>query len=132
RLDEAKIGGAVALGRRADGEEDDEGVFHACLEVGREMEPAFPQVLPHQLFQARLENGDDAVLQLVDLSSVAIDAGDVDAELGETGGGDESNITDADDTDIHRIPSGTFAGAYSAMNCFTVRARPTGNSTSTS
>src|SRR5262249_13886761 len=132
-FDEPQVRGAVALRRRADSEEDHERVLHAALEIGGEVQAALPQILLHQLFQPGFEDGDVALLQPLDLARVAVDAGDVDAELGKAGGCDQPDITDADDADVHRAPSGTFvAAAYSAMKCFTVRARPTGNSTSTS
>ena len=47
-VDEAQIGGAVALRRRAHREKDHERLLHALFQVGGEAQPALAEVLSDQ------------------------------------------------------------------------------------
>ena len=56
-----------------------------------------------QIVEAGLEDRDLAAAQPRDLARVLVDAGDVDAELGEAGAGDQADIAGADHGDAHGV-----------------------------
>jgi hypothetical protein len=56
-------------------------------------------VLGHELGQARLVDGDLALLQALDLVGVDVDAPHLVAEVRETGRGDQADVAGSDDAD---------------------------------
>ena len=55
-----------------------------------------------QRVEARLVDRDPAVLEHADLGRVLVDAGDLEAELGEAGAGHKADIAGADHRNPHR------------------------------
>jgi hypothetical protein len=53
------------------------------------------------LFEAWFVDGHDAVEQPLDLLLIDVDARDIDAELGKTRSSDESDVTSADNRNMH-------------------------------
>jgi hypothetical protein len=104
-VDEAQIGGAVALGRRAHREKDHERLLHALFQVGGEAQAALAEVLSDQFLQPGLVDRDLAPLQVIDLGGVAVDAGYIDTEFGKARGRDETDVADTYDANVHRVPS---------------------------
>ena len=104
-VDEAQVGGAVALRRSADGEKDHERLLHALLQIGGEAQPALAEVLSDQFLEPGLVDRDLASLQVIDLGRVAVDAGHIDTEFGEARGRDEADVADTYDANVHRVPS---------------------------
>jgi hypothetical protein len=100
-FDVAEVGGAIGLGRGADGDEDRTGGGDGAGEVGREAEAAFAGVLADDLVEAGLVDGDLAAVEGVDLGDVDVDADHVVAEVGEAGAGDEADVARSDDCDLH-------------------------------
>ena len=83
--------------RRADRHEQQAGVLERLGEVGGEVQA--PGVLGQELLQARLVDRHLAAPQTLDLGGVDVHAPDFAAELGETGGGDKSDVAGADHPD---------------------------------
>ena len=101
RLHVLQVGRAVLSGWRADGDEDHQRAVHSLRQVGGELEPVLRHVLGDQAVEPRLVDRDLAAFQRRDLRRVVIHAGDVDAELGETGAGHQADVTASNYTDIH-------------------------------
>ena len=57
-----------------------------------------------QIVEARLVDRHLAALQRRDLAGVLVDAGDVMAEIGKAGPGNEADIAGADHRDAHEVP----------------------------
>ena len=55
----------------------------------------------NDFLEAGFVDGNLARLERLDFSRIVIDADDVVADVGKTGAGDETDITGADDGDIH-------------------------------
>ena len=91
----------AAPGRRADRDEHRLGAVHRVGQVVGEREPAGGDVLCHQLVQARLVDRHAALMQRGELLGVGLHNGDVDAELGEAGAGDQADIAAADHRNTH-------------------------------
>ena len=70
-------------------------------DIRSETQPAFFDTLGDQFGETRLIKRDLPFLKLLDSSAVGIHAGDLDAEFGKTGSGDESDVTTANYTDVH-------------------------------
>ena len=87
-----QIGRAVLVGRRADGDELEQAVVDALLNVGRELEPACLDVAFHVVLEAGLVDRDLAVVEPRDLVFVDVDADDVVAHLRHAGTGDQADI----------------------------------------
>ncbi len=84
-----QVGRAVLVGRGADGDELHFGVLDRFFDVGGEAQPAFGDVAGDDGFEARLPDGDDAGLELVDLALVNVDADDAVADFGHARPGDQ-------------------------------------------
>ncbi len=69
--------------------------------VGREMQPPRRDVARDHRGEARLVNRHAALLEHVDLARVDVEAQHVVADLGETGPGDEADVTRADHRHLH-------------------------------
>ena len=68
------------------------------------MHAAGRDIARHQLVEARLVDRDLALFQPGDAILVLVDAGDVPAELGKAGGGNEADIARADHANFHGDP----------------------------
>ena len=102
--DVREIGRTVLLGRGADGDEDRQGAPDGRVEIGGEVEPTGLGVLFHQRVETRFVDRHLTAQQHVDLALVLVDAGDVDAEVGETRSGDQTHVAGTYHADVHRQP----------------------------
>ena len=94
--DEAQIGMTVAAARRrTDGDHHRIGLGDAGR-LGGEFEPALPDVGFHKLGEAGLEDRNLAAIERRDPRRLLVDAGDMMAEIGEAGPGNETDIAGAD------------------------------------
>ena len=94
-----ELGRAVAPRRRADRDEDQFGLRHRGAEVAAEAQPRRADLFGHELGQPRFVDRQLRPLQGFDLVRVDVDRADPVAELREAGGGDETDIADADHCD---------------------------------
>lgn len=69
--------------------------------IGGETQPTAGAVAPNHLVEARFVNGDFATLKHGHLARVHVHAQHIVADLGETGAGDQPNITGAEEGDFH-------------------------------
>ena len=118
--DGGEVGLAIALGRRADGDEDDDGAADRVGEIGRERQAGIRHVARDHLFQARLVDRHAAGTQLGDLVVLVVHTDDLVAEVGEDGARDEADVAGSDDADVHDEPATIIAGVR----------RPTGKTAS--
>src|SRR5262249_41332713 len=105
----------------SDGDEADLGGPHGGHEIGREPQPALGEVAADQLLEARLVDGDAALLEHRDLGLVDVDAEDVVAALGEARPGHQTDVAGPDDTQFHRIPRGPGSPTKVPAACRTVK-----------
>ena len=89
--DKAQVGTAVGARRRADGDEDDLGLRHRVLITGEKTQVAAAEI--EQFLQIGLVNGWLALFETLDLRFVLVHAGDVVAEIGESGACGQADIT---------------------------------------
>ena len=101
RLDLGEVGLARVLGRGAHRDEDDVGVAYARAHVGGEGEAPVIHVAGDHLLETGLVDGHAAGAQGLDLVAVLVHADDVVAEVGEDRPRHESDISGADDADVH-------------------------------
>ncbi len=99
-LDVGQIRLPAAARGRADGDEDELYILHRLVIRGGKIQPAGLVVAPHNLLQARLVDGQDALLQIIGLLLVAVQADDAVAQVGQTGTGDQAHVAHADGTDV--------------------------------
>src|SRR6516225_4626999 len=76
-------------------------MVHSVLNAAGETQPARRDIPMNYFFKPRLINRHLTGLQLFDLLCVVIDANDVMANIGETGAGNEANVTGTDNRKIH-------------------------------
>jgi hypothetical protein len=95
------VGQAVAIGRRANGDELDLAVARRKTRVVAEAQALAGDVAVHDLTEARLVHRQTTRVQHRDLGCVHVQTVDVVAEIGEAGGRDETDITRTDDRDFH-------------------------------
>jgi hypothetical protein len=88
---------------RADGKEDQIRVPHDGAEFRGEMQPSRARILRYEIVEARLVYRDLTLIEAVNLARVFLNAGDVPAEIGKTGGGYQAYIPGSDHTDVHDI-----------------------------
>jgi len=62
-------------------------------QVGRELDPALPDVLFQQLFEPELVEGDLAAFKALDLALIGVHTGDLVAEVGQAGPGDQPHVS---------------------------------------
>ena len=96
-----QVCGAIFAGRGGQCQEYDGGIFDARSQVGGEIQTPFFQVAQEYFFEARLIDGDLSVRQFLHLAMVDIYAGDIISRLGETGAGDQADVTGSYDCDLH-------------------------------
>ena len=87
--------------RRADGDEDGIRGAHRRRRIGLEKQPRLLRILRNEIVEARLENGDRAGSQRLDLGLILVDAGDHMAEIGEACPGHQSDIPRPDHRNAH-------------------------------
>ena len=83
---------------------DREGAPDRRFEVGGEVEPAGLEVLVHQCVEARFVDGHLTAQEHVDLALILVDAGDIDAEVGETRSGHQSHVARTYHANMHPLP----------------------------
>jgi hypothetical protein len=103
RDDVLQVGRAVLVGRRADTDEEQRAVLHGQVDVRRELQATGSDVAAHDLQQARLVDGDLAVVEDADLLGVHVQADHMVAHLGQTGAGDQADVAGADGGDFHSL-----------------------------
>ena len=96
-----KVGGAVLVGRRTDGDELDGAMVNGLVDVGREVQATGGHIAPDHFLQPRFVDGYAASFKDADLFRIDIKAENVIAHFGQTGATDQSNVTGADDGDFH-------------------------------
>ena len=99
----AEVGGAVFVGRRADGDEDDLRAGDGRGHVGGELEAPLRLIALDELVEAGLVDRKDVLLESFDLGDVEIGAVHVIAGLGETGADDQADVAGSDDGDAHAV-----------------------------
>ena len=97
----AEIGGAVLVGGRADGDEQDLAVVDGRGCIGGELQTPGRGVA----FQHRLEtgfvDGYFAAIQRIDLGLVDVHTDDLITHFGKAGAGDQSDVSRAKHCDVH-------------------------------
>ena len=97
----ADVRRAIGAGRRSDGDEVGVGLVEPGGDVRREAEAPGSLVSSDEVGQARLVDGDDAVLQLTDPLGIDVHAEHVVPQLGEPGARDQPDVTDAEGDQAH-------------------------------
>ena len=100
-----QISRTVLAGRCAHGNEDVFGSGHGSSDIACEREQTTLHRLLHQGLEARLEDGDIACLQTRELALVVIDTGNMVTHLGETGARYQADVSGADHSNAHGLPS---------------------------
>src|SRR5262245_9705140 len=100
-FDGAEIGLAIDLWWSADRDEDDHGFPDGAGQVGGERQTAVTHVARDHFLEARLVDGKSTGAQRIDLVDQVVHADDLVTEVGEDGTGHKSNVTGADDADVH-------------------------------
>ena len=101
-VDVGQVGVPIAAPhRRAHGEEDQVGRTRNGCKLGCEMQPAGAHVFLDERVEPRLVNRDLAGFQLLDLAGILLDASNIPAEIGETGGGNQADISGPNHANIH-------------------------------
>ena len=77
-------------------------IFDAFVDAAGELEPMRGDIAVDEFFQAGFINRNAAGLQRFDLGCVIVDANDVVADVGKACAGDKTDVTGADDGNIHR------------------------------
>src|SRR5262245_10615342 len=108
--DRREIRLAIALGRRADRDEDDDRPSHALGEIGRERETAVRDVAGDHFLEPRLVDRHPAGGQLGEVLRLMVDADDFAAEVREDWARDETDVAPSYDTDVHSVAA-IIAGA---------------------
>ena len=96
-----KISGAVLVGRRTHGDEDDVRGSNGRSDVRGEGQPALFLIALDVVVQTRLVDGKDIIPQSVDLLLIHIRADDCIACLGKAAPHNEPDIAGSDHRDIH-------------------------------
>ncbi len=96
-----KVGGTIFLRRGANSNEDCEGLLNGRGEVGRKVQAPGLGIFLHQRVEPGFVDRNLAIEEFGDLLLVFVDTGDVDAEIGKTGPGYESNVAGTNDANMH-------------------------------
>ena len=99
-----EVGRPILAGRRPDRDEEDLRLANRPIERGREREPLFRPVAPHELFESGLVDRHLPALQHADLGGILVHADDVIAVLCETRPGHEADVARSNNRDLH-LPS---------------------------
>ena len=91
----------AASRRRADSDEDGIRRPHRGRRIGLEKQTTLPRILRNEIVETRLENGDRAGSQRLDLGLILVDAGDHMAEIGEACPRHQSDIPRPDHRNAH-------------------------------
>ena len=89
--------------RRSDRQENEIGLARGRRKLPREMKPARPHVLRHQIVEAGLVDRNFAAAELRKLSRILFDASDVPAEIRKAGGGYQADIAGTDHANVHAL-----------------------------
>src|SRR5450432_3697243 len=100
-FDKAEIDAAVRLLRSRHGDKDNLRVLDAVLNAAGKTKPVCRNISLNDFFQSGFVDGHLARLKRFYLSRIVIDADDVVSDVGKAGPGDETDITGADDGNIH-------------------------------
>ena len=76
-------------------------ITNGRAEIAREMQSPFAAIAQDEFQQTRFVDGDLVGVQDLDLARIFIDADHLVAALGKAGGGDESHVSGANDSDFH-------------------------------
>jgi hypothetical protein len=96
-----QVGRAVLVRRRAHADEQQRAMTDGGRNVGRELQATDVGVATHQRVQAGLVDRDPSFVEDLDLVGVDVDANDVIAHFCKAGAGDETNVSRANDGDLH-------------------------------
>ncbi len=96
-----EIGGTVFAGRGAHGDELDVAERNALRDVIGEMQAPGLHVAAHQVFKARLVNGNAALAQQRDLGRIHVQAHDIVAHVRQARSRHQSYVTGTHDRDLH-------------------------------
>ena len=102
--DVPEIGGAIFVGRRSNGDEDDFGAADRARNVGREEKPSLGLIPFDEDLEPRLVDRYSILTQRADLVGVHVRTRDVVAGLRETRSDDEPDIPRPYDRNAHRKP----------------------------
>ena len=97
----SKVRGSVLVRRGADRDEHDLGSRDRGRNVRREMEPALLLVALDERVETGLVDGQDVLLQAVDLRLVDVRTGHVVSGLGEACADDQADVARPDDGNLH-------------------------------
>ena len=86
--------------------------------IGGEAQPALGDVLGNELLEAWFVDGDDALMESVDLLLIDVDADNVIAKVGQPCAGDETDVASPDDCNSQ-------SGSLRLEKCARMLARPT-------
>src|ERR1700730_14754962 len=100
-FDKAEIDAAVRLLRSRHSDEDNLRVFNAILNTAAEPKPLRRNISVNDFFQSGFVDGHLARLEEFYFSWIVIHADDVMADVRKASAGDETDITGADDGNIH-------------------------------
>ncbi|MDT4849708.1 hypothetical protein FQZ97_838350 [compost metagenome] len=96
-----QVGGAIFTGRGTHGDELHVAKGDALRDIVGEMQAAGLHVAPHQVFQARLVDGNAALAQQGDLRRVHVQAHDVVAHVGQARPRHQPHVTGTHDRNLH-------------------------------
>ena len=111
--DIAQVGFAIHAGGRAHGDEDELAALQAFGIGGGKGKATGAHVALHQLMETRLVDGHLAALQAFDLFFVDVQGDDAVAQIGEAGGSNNTDITDADHADLFHFSRPPLKFGYS-------------------
>ena len=92
---------SVFIGRRSDGDEGYFASLDGVADVSREVESTGLLIAVDERIEAGLVDGDDVVLQAVDLLSIDIGAIHHVARLGQACADNQTNVAGPDDRNLH-------------------------------
>jgi len=99
--DVLEVGGAVLVGRRADGDDHDVGALDRRPDVRGELEAPSALIAGDERLEPRLVDREPVLLQAVDLPRVDVGARNVVPRLREAGADDQPDVPRSDDGDFH-------------------------------
>ena len=109
-----QVGGAIFVGRRADGGEHGlDARVESFGEGSSEFKASGPAVTVHHGLQARLVDGNPALVEAANLGLVDVDADDLYAHVRKTGARNQAHIARPHYCYLHLF---TLVGEYSVQN----------------
>jgi len=98
-----QVGAAVLVGRRADGQEDQLAMRHACGRIGGELQAPRGLVGLHHRGQPGLMDGNAARLQRGHLGGIHVHAHDLVADIGQHRTLHQTDIAGPENRDFHGL-----------------------------